>query len=71
MFYRMLDDALAARSLGVAAGQEYRAHAVAACVRQIDVQLRRFLCEELVRHLHHHACTVSGLRIGSCGSAVS
>src|SRR3972149_1204506 len=61
----------AAAALVLLLGQEHHADGVLAAVRQVDVERRALLVEELVRHLDEKAGAVAGARVGATGAAVA
>ncbi len=62
--------AFAMRAQPLVLRHEELAHGIEPGLRQLDLEARAFLDQELVRDLHENACAVTGQRIGAHGAAM-
>ena len=64
------DDRLARLALGAVLRQKHDAGRVAAGLRKVDPQFRRFAAQEVVRHLEQHPGAVAGFGVATRRAAV-
>jgi hypothetical protein len=68
--HRLLEEALARLAAGAIGRQKHRTHRVASRRGELDLELVRFLDEEIVRRLHQDARAVTGVGLAAAGTAV-